>query len=353
MNAEALAFAAKINKAHGDGTIAVASAMVNYGRITSGSLSLDVALGGGWPTGQWHEVLGKESNGKTVVVLKTVAANQQADPDFATLWIASEHYDEDQAQSLGVDNDRVHVVHTNDMEFAYEVIIEGCASRAFDAVVLDSYPALIAKAEEEKTMDDVQVAPGARVTGKFFRKLGPAMRRSLDTPDRPVTGFFINQYRDKIGGFSPAGIPQTSPGGNGKNYFFYTRVEVRRDEFIDEPRKGKGKTRVGQVIKVKTLKNKSAPPQQIATIDFYFRDAPFLGFFRGDYDLAKEYVTYAIIYDIIERRGAYYFYGERKWQGQDKLLDSVREEIGLQEELREKILIESKRPDRERIGASE
>ncbi|MEU4534311.1 hypothetical protein AB0G15_05510 [Streptosporangium sp. NPDC023825] len=348
LNSDALALVAEINKKHGAGSIALASSINHYGRITTGSLALDVILGGGWAVNQWHEVIGQESQGKSAIVLKTIAANQAIDPDFATLWIASETYDTDQAKALGVDNERVAVVTTQNMEFAFETIIQGCASRSFDAVVLDSYPALIAKPEEEKNMEDAHVAVGARLVGKFFRKVGAAMKRSLDEPDRAITCFFINQYREMIGGFSPYGPALTTPGGKAKNFAMWSRIEVKRDEFIDEARAGKGKTRVGQAIKVKTLKNKSAPPQQVATIRFYFRDAPILGFFRGDYDLAAEYFTYAVLYNLIERRGAYYFYGERKWQGQDAVLSDLRAELDLQEELRNRVLFEAARPDRER-----
>lgn len=353
LNSDALALAAKINKAQGAGTMSIASTMTHYGRLTSGSIALDVILGGGWPQNQWVEILGPESNGKTAVVLKTIAANQALDQDFAVLWVASEHYDKDQAEALGVDTTRVMVVSTNDMEAAFNTIIQGAESKAFDAIVLDSYPALIPGEEKEKPMEEVTVAAGARITGRFFRKIGPAMRRGSDTEDRPIIGFFINQFRDKIGGWSPAGTPKTSPGGNAKNYFFYARVEVRRDEWIVEARPGKGKANVGQTIKCTTIKNKSAPPRQVATLHFYFRDAPELGFFRGDYDTANEYFVYGVLYDIIGRVGtSYYTYGDRKWHGKDAFLRDLRGELDLQEELRVQILAESVKPDRERMKAA-
>jgi recombination protein RecA len=352
LNDDALALVAEINKKFGDGTVAIASAMHHYGRITSGSLALDVILGGGWATGQWHEVIGQESSGKSTIVAKTIAANQAANPDFATLWIASETFDTEQAAAIGVDIDRVAVLTTQNMELAFEAVITGCASRSFDAVILDSYPALIAKPEDEKGMEDAHVAVGARLVGKFFRKVGSAMTRSLSEPDRPVTCFFVNQYREMIGGFSPYGPALTTPGGKAKNFAFWSRVEVKRDEWIDEARTGKGKVRVGQVVKLKTIKNKSAPPQQVATTRLFFRDAPILGFYRGDLDLAAEYFAYAVHFDIIGRRGAYYSYGDRKWQGQDALLRELRAEPDLQTELRKRILEEAAKPDRERLGAA-
>lgn len=331
INKETAALAAKINKALGEDAIVVASDMHIPKTFTSGSLSLDIALGGGWPGNQWIEIIGRESNGKTAITLKTIAANQEADPEFTTLWVAAEHYDKEQAAALGVDNSRVVVVSTQDMVVAYDSMLQFAEARAVDCIVLDSYPALIPPEEEQKNMDEVQVALGARITGKFFRKAGSASRRSMtDGEDRPFLGIIINQYRDKIGGFSPMGTPQTTPGGNAKNYAFYTRVEVKRDEYIDEKVPGKDmKVKVGQTIKVKTVKNKQAPPQQVASIDFYFRDAPLLGFKRGEYDVVKEVLTLGLVYDLIERRGAYFMYGDNKWQGRDAMLQAFREQPDL------------------------
>lgn len=339
LNADVLALAAKINKSLGEDAIVVASDMHIPKTFTSGSLSLDIALGGGWPGNQWVEVIGRESNGKTFIVLKTIAANQQRDPNFTTLWVAAEHYDKDQATALGVDNDRVVVVSTQDMAVAYDAMLQFADARAADCIVLDSYPALIPPEEEQKGMEDVQVALGARITGKFFRKAGSAGRRSMtDEDDRPFLGIIINQYRDKIGGFSPMGTPQTTPGGNAKNYAFYTRVEVKRDEYIDEKVPGKDlKVKVGQRVKVKTLKNKAAPPGQVASIDLYFRDAPILGFYRGEYDTVKEVLTLGLVYDLIERRGAYFLYGENKWQGRDNMLQAFREQPDLLAQLDDEV----------------
>ncbi|MDX3260731.1 hypothetical protein PV336_16040 [Streptomyces sp. MI02-2A] len=360
MNSEALALIAKVNKEHGEGAVCFASEMKVPRRFTSGSLSLDIALGGGWPGNQWVEVIGRESHGKTFVVYKTLAANQKRDPNFTCLWIAAEHYDTDQAEALGVDNERVIVVPTQAMEFAYQTMLEFAASRAVDMIVLDSYPALIADEEQEKDMDEAVMALGARLTGKFFRKSGAATKRSMTDPDdRPILGVVINQYRDKIGAFSPHGTPTTTPGGNAKNYAFYTRVEVRRDEWIQEARPGKGKVNVGQVIKVKTVKNKSAAPQQVATIDAYFRSAPFLNFARGDYDVTKEIMTMGILFDVIERKGAYFQidngeYDDKgkpvlRWQGKDPMLAAIREDLDLQDSLYEKILTASKKVDERSI----
>jgi recombination protein RecA len=337
LSVEAASLAAELNKRLGEGSVILASDMGVARRYTSGSLSLDVALGGGWPGNQWAEILGLESHGKTAIVLKTIAANQQLDPNFSTLWVAAEHYDVDQARALGVDNSRVQVVPTQEMEVAYETMLKYASARAVDCIVLDSYPALIAKEEEDKSMDEAVMALGARITGKFFRKAGNATRRSLVLQERPMLGFIINQYRDKIGAFSPHGTPKTSPGGNAKNYAFYVRVEVTRDEWIEQATLGKGKIKVGQKIKVRTIKNKSAAPQQVAYLDFYFRDAPVLGFERGDYDLVKELVAMAVVYDVITRGGATFRFADHKWNGKEPMFAAIRDNVALCKQIADQV----------------
>lgn len=330
LRSEALALAAEVNKKFGERTVIVANDIHLPDPFPTGSLSLDVALGGGWPANQWSEIVGEESNGKTAVVLKTVAENQRLNPDFTTLWIAGEHYDAAQAEALGVNNDQVIVIPTQDMTFAFDQVVKFLAAHAVDCVVIDSYPALIPPEEEDKSMDDVQVALGARITGKFFRKVGPAGKR--DTGDRPFVGLFINQWRDKIGGFSPQGTPKISPGGKAKNYAFYVQVDVKRTEFFVENVPGKNKKiQVGQVIKVTTRKNKQAPPRQTAEIHFFFRDAPQHGMKRGDYDVVEELVNLGIFYDVIDRRGKYYHIGDEKIEGRTAMEDRIREDMDLRD----------------------
>jgi recombination protein RecA len=182
-------------------------------------------------------------------------------------------------------------------------------------------------------MDEMTVGRGALITNKFFRKAGAAMKRSLTEAERPILGIVINQYRMKIGVMH--GDPRTTPGGEGKNYAFFTRSEVRRDEWI-EAGSGTNKVRVGQRIKIRTLKNKTAPPSRTAFVDFYF--SPHSVYDAGDYDTAKEIAAMSLIKGIVERKGGWYYYNDRKWQGNEGLVNSIREELDLQEDLRDKVL---------------
>ena len=334
MNKEALAVVNKINKDYGAGTIVLGSDIIaSPPRFTSGSLSIDVALGGGWPPNQWHEIIGEASNGKTALALKTVAANQRRDPEFTTIWVAAEEWVVGYAELCGVDASRVYVVSTNIMEEAYGAVIKFAESKAVDCIVVDSLPALVPSAEDDKEMEESTVGRGALLTNKFFRKVGKASKRSLVAPERPFIGIVINQYRMKIGVMY--GDPRTTPGGLGKDYAFFTRTEVRRDEWI-ESGTGQEKRRVGQSIKARIIKNKSAAPSQVATVDFYFSEGETVP--AGEFDFAKEVIAMGIINKVITRAGAYYRYAGRQWQGSDAMLSSIREEIDLKETLERDVL---------------
>lgn len=213
------------------------------------------------------------------------------------------------------------------MEQVYDLIIRAMENRAVDCIVLDSLPALVPGDEAEKMMDEFTMGLGARLTGKFFRKSSKAQKRSMVVEDRGCTGLIINQWREKIGVMY--GDPRTTPGGKAKNFHYFARVEVKRDEWIkekDEP--------VGQTIRARTMKNKTYRPQQVAVVDFYFSEAN--GFKLGEFDTIKDIVNICISVEIITRGGAYYNYNGQKWQGKESLLNAVREDLDMQAELRQK-----------------
>lgn len=335
------AFIKSTNKLLKEELLVSADQLVTPVRFSTGSLSADVALGGGLPGNQWTEVVGLPSAGKTFFALKAIATAQSADPAFVALWVAAEHYNEEWATALGVDNSRVVVVPTMQMEKGLQVILEGLDSAVFGGVVLDSFPAMVPDEEAAKAMDEFTTAVGARTVGRFLRKAGEAGLRPYDGTGQTWFGIFINQYRDKIGGWAPPGqTAKTTPGGNAKDYFCYARVEVKRKEFLTEKRPGVEKpTIVGQVNQVKIIKNKSAAPQQAVDIDLYFRRAPILGFNRGDYDVAKEYVTMGKLLRVFDLRGSHYWFnGQEIANGKDNAVAAVREDKELQLALRAEVL---------------
>jgi recombination protein RecA len=335
INADALKVMAQLNKRFGIDTIVIGGNIRGdlIKRVTTGSTTFDYILGGGFPSNQWNELIGEPSHGKTAIALKTIAANQLRDSNFTTVWVAAEQWVPEYAEMCGVDTSRVIVIETNIMEEAYDAVIAFAESKSVDAIVIDSLPALVPSPENEKNMDEMTVGRGALLTNKFFRKAGAAMKRSLTEDERPVLGIIINQYRMKIGVMH--GDPRTTPGGQGKDYAYFTRSEVRRDEYI-ESGTGVNKVRVGQRIKIRTLKNKTAPPSRTAYVDFYFSDHSI--YKAGDYDTAKEVAAMVIVKGIVDRKGGWIYYGDRKWQGQEALVNSLREEVDFFEELREKVL---------------
>lgn len=301
-------------------------------RQSSGILSLDVALGGGWPANRWIEIVGESSASKTTSILHTIATNQALNPDYSVFWVASEPYNPEWAAEAGVDNDRVTVFAHNNMELCFQKVLDAAKENIYDCIVIDSYPAMIASDEEEKDMNGFTVGGGARRVGQFFRKIPDTY-----SDERPYVGFFVNQYRDKIGGFSPYGTPKTEPGGKAKNYQFYQRLKVALDEVIEESRDGQGKVAVGQRVKFEVTKNKAGAPRRTATADMYF-DYTENGFRPGEYDKVRDVITMAITYKIITRAGAWFNYGEEKWQGKDAMVLALREEPALLEEITEKTL---------------
>jgi recombination protein RecA len=328
INSEALKVVANINKKLGAGTVVTADKVRLAERITTGSLTLDVVLGGGWPMNHWVELVGEASHGKTALALKTIGANQKINPDFTAVWVAAEAFDAKYAELCGVDTQRVILVETNSMEDAFDAVIQFMESKAVDMVVVDSLPALVPSAEDEKHMEEFTVGRGALITNKFFRKVASATKRDLVEAERPVLGIMINQYRMKIGVMH--GDPRTTPGGLGKDYAYSIRAEVKRDDWL-EVGTGQDKRRVGQTIRVRTIKNKTFPPQQTAYLDFYFSDGGPID--AGGFDTGKEIVALSILNGIVDRRGGWMYYGERKWQGAQALIDSLREEVELRSEI--------------------
>lgn len=331
---------AKVNKELGPGTVVLGSDMIDAPpRFTTGSLALDVILGGGWPANQFSEIIGEASHGKTTIALKTIAANQARDPNFVAVWIGAEDYIDDWAAKQGVDNSRVIVINTNIMELAYQTTLEFLNSQEVDLVVIDSLPALVPMQEDEKESGEMSPGRGALLTNQFFRKAGAAIKRSLVEAERPVACLVINQWRLMIG--VQHGDPRTTPGGKGKDFAYFVRLDVRRADWIEVKIEGQGKRRIGQTIACRTIKNKSAPPQQVAEFDFYFRDGGEIP--AGQIDFAKEIVSLAILTDVLETTAAgryqYQLKDELlKWHGKDKVLADVRQLPDLAEALTNEVM---------------
>lgn len=292
-------------------------------RMSTGSIGLDLALNGGWGVNHWHEIVGEYSSGKTMLVLKTIAYNQAIDPEWTAVWIDAEGFVPEYAIMCGCDLDRMLIVDTNIAEEAYDAALEATDSRNTDCVVIDSLPALVPSGESEGDMDTVLPGLMARKTNQFFRKNGKTIKRSLVVEERPILGIIINQYRMKIG--IQFGDPRTTPGGQGKDYGFHSRTEVRRADWITQD-----KERVGQTVACRIIKNKLGPAQRKAEFDFYFD-----GHRAGEIDRMAELLYIGTEYDLIARSGSGYILpitGERV-SGKAKLFEAMGESPEIQQHI--------------------
>ena len=323
----------EIQKVYGEDSIVRGSDMRGrtIGRMSTGVLSYDAALGGGWPIGSWVEVIGNESHGKTLLAQSTVIANQRRDPDFQTVWLAGEPVNFEWCEQLGMDLDRVMFVPGNSMEESYDISLKFMENRLCDLVVIDSLPAMIPTTEDDREFEELTIGKAALLNNKYFvRKATTAMRRSYSKPDRPCSGLAINQWRERIGVMH--GDPRIAPGGKGKNFAFFMRVEMTRTEWIKE-----GTRSVGGRFRLRTIKNKVAPVNRSAEINFYFDDATAFG--KGTFDHVEDIVYTAMYYDLLGvGGGGYYTFGKRSWRGKEKVIAAVREDFDLQDELREAVM---------------
>ena len=313
---------AEVRKEHGEGAIVRGVEREVLPRLTTGAIGFDLMLGGGVPAGQPNEVIGEFSSGKTSFVLKMIAANQALDPTFTVLWVASEPFVEPWAVTAGCDLDRIVRFKSQHMEAVYDYVVKFTANRAVDMIVLDSLPALTPMDEYEGDMADVLPALAARVNNKFFRKLGMAAASPLIGGERLCTTMVVNQWRSRIG--VTHGDPRTTPGGKGKDFAYFTRIELRRADWIQET---KSTPRIGIRIAARTIKNKSFAPERTALVDFYFDRLGDIS--PGCYDVAQDIMLAAMELDIIRRGGSTYRFNDQKWTGKEPVLQSLREDLDL------------------------
>jgi recombination protein RecA len=282
----------------------VAQAARDIQAISTGSLSLDIALGiGGLPRGRIVEIYGPESSGKTTLTLQVIAECQKLGGTCA--FIDAEHaLDPTYAEKLGVKVDDLVISQPDTGEQALEITDMLVRSAAVDVVIVDSVAALTPKAEIEGEMGDSHMGLQARLMSQALRKLTANIKRSN------VLVIFINQIRMKIGVMF--GNPETTTGGNALKFYSSVRLDIRRVGSIK-----KGEEILGSETKVKVVKNKVAPPFRTAEFDIYYNE----GISRE-----SEIINLGVQLGFIEKSGAWYSYqGEKIGQGKDNVRAFLKE----------------------------
>ena len=287
-----------------------------FDAISTGSLSLDIALGiGGMPKGRVCEIFGPEGSGKTTVCL-SIIANCQRDGGTAAFVDAEHALDPVYARKLGVDIDNLLVSQPDTGEQALEITEMLVRSGAVDIVVIDSVAALVPRAEIEGEMGDQHVGLQARLMSQALRKLTGTISKTN------TLVLFTNQIRMKIGVMF--GNPETTTGGNALKFYSSVRLDIRRIGAITQ-----GEDVIGNQVRVKVVKNKVAPPFKKAEFDILYGEG-----------ISKEgdLIDLGVAANVIQKSGAWYSYGEeRLGQGRDNVRGFLKENPDLYETIKKDV----------------
>ncbi len=309
----------QIEKTFGKGSIMKMDedAYLSEPGISTGSLSLDLALGGrGIPRGRIIEIFGPESSGKTTLSL-TIAAHAQKDGGVAAVIDAEHALDPSWARKIGVNIDDLLVSQPDSGEQALEICELLVRSNAVDLIVVDSVAALIPKAEIEGDMGDAQMGLQARLMSQAMRKLTGVIARSK------CTVIFINQIREKIGVMF--GSPETTTGGKALKFYSSVRIDVRRTGALKE-----GDVTVGSRTRARVVKNKIAPP---------FRDAEFDIMYDEGISMTGDLIDLAVEAKVVQKSGSWFSYGDmRIAQGREASKNFLKANPDLFKEIRLQVL---------------
>lgn len=293
--------------------------VLEHGAISTGSLSIDLALGvGGVPRGRVIEIYGPESGGKTTLALHIVAEAQKGGGVAA--FIDAEHaLDPQYAQAVGVNTEELLVSQPDTGEQALDIAELLIRSSAVDIIVIDSVAALVPRAEIEGEMGDSHVGLQARLMSQALRKITGILAKSH------TTAIFINQIREKIGVMY--GNPETTPGGRALKFYASVRMEVRRKTDVKS-----GTDKVGNRTRIKITKNKVAAPFKEAEVDIMFG--------KG-IDKTGDLVTIASDLDIVKKSGSFYKYNNKTiGQGKEKACAYLESNPKVLETIRAKVMSE-------------
>jgi recombination protein RecA len=308
----------KLDKQYGKGTVMRMSdkLVVETKVISTGSLSLDIALGiGGLPVGRIIEIYGPESSGKTTLSLHAIAEAQKKG-GIAAIVDAEHAFDRTYAEKLGIDVDNLIISQPDDGEQALEIADALIRSGAIDIIVIDSVAALVPKAEIEGEMGESKMGLQARLMSQALRKLTGTINKT------GCVCIFINQLREKIGVMF--GNPETTTGGNALKFYASVRLDIRRIGQIKE-----GVEIIGNRTKVKVAKNKLSPPFRTVEFDIIYGE----GVSR-----LGETIDLGVDYEVIKKSGSWFSYNETKLgQGRDSVKQILSDNPELAAEIEGKI----------------
>jgi len=308
----------EINKQYGSGSVMLLgeTPKMDIEVIPSGSLTLDCALGvGGYPKGRIVEIFGPESCGKTTLAIHAVAEAQKL--GLKAAYIDAENaFDKEYAANLGVDVDKLYFAQPDCGEDCLEIASKLIGTGKIGICVIDSVAALIPKAELEGAIGDARVGLQARMMSQALRKMVGIIKKS------DCVCIFINQLREKIGVMF--GNPETTTGGNALKFYASIRLDVRKSTQLKD-----GDEAMGNLTKVKVIKNKVAPP---------FRKAEFEIEYGKGINKLTEILDKAIEFDIVHKQGSWFYYdGGQIGQGKSNVVSILKDNPELVEELEENV----------------
>jgi len=300
--------------------------------ISSGSISLDIALGiGGYPKGRIIEIFGPESSGKTTFALHAIAESQKKGGRAA--FIDAEHaLDPVYASKLGVNINDLLLSQPDNGEQALEICEALVRSGAISIIVVDSVAALVPQAEIEGEMGDSHVGLQARLMSQALRKLSGIVNKTN------TVVIFINQLREKVG--IMFGNPEVTPGGRALKFYSSVRLEIRKGEQIKL-----GSDAIGNRTNIKVVKNKMAPPFKACSVDIIYGEGV---------SITGEIVDLGVEAGVLDKSGAWYSYnGEKVGQGKENVKEWLKKNINIKEEIEKKIRNYYEKNDSLEIGKTE
>jgi recombination protein RecA len=310
----------KLDKTYGKGTIMKLGdkQIVAVETISTGSLSLDIALGtGGLPKGRIVEIYGPESSGKTTLAIHAIAECQKKD-GIAAIIDAEHAFDRFYAEQLGVNTEELLISQPDNGEQALEIAENLIRSGAIDILVIDSVAALVPRSEIEGEMGDSKMGLQARLMSQALRKLTATIGRT------GCCCIFINQLREKIGVMF--GNPETTTGGNALKFYASIRLDIRKSGTAIKDKDG---NTVGTPVKVKVVKNKLAPPFRVATFDIVFGEG---------ISKSGEIIDLGVETDVIGKSGSWFSYeGTKIAQGREGAKQFIQDNPELALEIENKI----------------